>query len=128
MQCPPSRHLLRLQNRLPRVGVIPSTIRIGSSQSARIHFYRQPASADSLAQWQLNGVNFVGVTGEGTPMHVLRQLLRSSIIATLVCLICARVTRAADEPNLTKEQITNFLLTAKVVDSKPAAKGITNTW
>ena len=61
-------------------------------------------------------------------MHVLRQLLRSSIIATLVCLICAGVTRAADEPNLTKEQITNFLLTAKVVDSKPAAKGITNTW
>jgi hypothetical protein len=61
-------------------------------------------------------------------MHVLRQLLRSSIIATLVCLICAGVTRAADEPNLTKEQITNFLLTAKVVNSKPAAKGITNTW
>ena len=61
-------------------------------------------------------------------MHVLRQLLRSSIIATLVCLICAGVARAADEPDLTKEQITNFLLTAKVVGSKPAAKGITNTW
>ena len=61
-------------------------------------------------------------------MHVLRQLLRSSIIATLVCLICAGVTRAADEPSLTKEQITNFLLTAKIVGSKPAAKGITNTW
>ena len=61
-------------------------------------------------------------------MHVLRQLLRGSIIATLVCLICAGVTRAADEPSLTKEQITNFLLTAKIVGSKPAAKGITNTW
>lgn len=61
-------------------------------------------------------------------MHVFRQLLRSSIIATLVCLICAGVTRAADEPSLTKEQITNFLLTAKIVGSKPAAKGITNTW
>ena len=61
-------------------------------------------------------------------MHVLRQWLRSSIIATLVCLICAGVTRAADEPALTKEQITNFLLTAKIVGSKPAAKGITNTW
>ena len=61
-------------------------------------------------------------------MHVLRQLLRSFIVATLVCLICAGVTRAADEPALTKEQITNFLLTAKVVGSKPAAKGITNTW
>ena len=61
-------------------------------------------------------------------MHVLRQLLRSSIIATVVCLICAGVASAADEPDLTKEQITNFLLTAKVVGSKPAAKGITNTW
>jgi hypothetical protein len=60
-------------------------------------------------------------------MHVLRQLLRTSIIATLVCLICAGVARAADESNLTEEQITNFLLTAKVVNSKPAAKGITNT-
>jgi len=61
-------------------------------------------------------------------MHVLRQWWQSFIVATLVCLTCAGVARAADEPALTKEQITNFLLTAKVVGSKPAGKGITNTW
>jgi len=61
-------------------------------------------------------------------MHVLRQWWQSFIVATLVCLTCAGVARAADEPALSKEQITNFLLTAKVVGSKPAGKGITNTW
>ncbi len=61
-------------------------------------------------------------------MHVLRQWCGSFIVATSVCLICAGVASAADEPALTKEQIKNFLLTAKVVDSKPAGKGITNTW
>jgi hypothetical protein len=61
-------------------------------------------------------------------MHVLRQWWGSVIVATSVCLICAGVANAADEPALTKEQIKNFLLTAKVVDSKPAGKGITNTW
>jgi hypothetical protein len=61
-------------------------------------------------------------------MHVLRQWWGSVIVATSVCLICAGVASAADEPALTKEQIKNFLLTAKVVDSKPAGKGITNTW
>ena len=34
---------------------------------------------------------------------------------------------AADEPTLTKEQIKQFLLTAKVVKSQEAKKGITNT-
>ena len=61
-------------------------------------------------------------------MHVLRQWWQSFIVATLVCLTCAGVARAADEPALSKEQRTNFLLTAKVVGSKPAGKGITNTW
>ena len=61
-------------------------------------------------------------------MHVLRQWWGSVIVATSVCLICAGVASAADGPALTKEQIKNFLLTAKVVDSKPAGKGITNTW
>lgn len=35
---------------------------------------------------------------------------------------------AANEASLTKEQIKQFLLTAKVVNSRPAAKGITNSW
>src|SRR6266851_3405496 len=34
---------------------------------------------------------------------------------------------AADEPTLTKEQIKQFLLTAKVVNSRESKKGITNT-
>jgi len=37
------------------------------------------------------------------------------------------VAAAADEPVLTKEQIKQFLLTAKVIKSAPAHKGITNT-
>ncbi len=35
---------------------------------------------------------------------------------------------ASDEPTLTKEQIEQFLLTAKVVKSERAKKGITETW
>jgi len=34
---------------------------------------------------------------------------------------------ATDEPNLTKEQVKNFLLTAKVVSSHGAKKGVTGT-
>ena len=33
------------------------------------------------------------------------------------CLTCARFVTASDEPTLTKEQIKQFLLTVKVVDS-----------
>jgi len=35
---------------------------------------------------------------------------------------------ASDEPNLTKEQIRQFLLTAKVVASRHTAEGITHPW
>jgi hypothetical protein len=45
----------------------------------------------------------------------------------LVCLACPFSAHATDEPNLTKEQIKHFLLTAKIVNSRPAKKGITNT-
>ncbi len=50
------------------------------------------------------------------------------ILAAVVGLTCQLFVVAADEPTLTKEQIKQFLLTAKVVDSRPAAKGITHTW
>ena len=49
------------------------------------------------------------------------------ILAATVCLICRPLTVAADEPTLTKERIKEFLLTAKVVNSHQAKKGITNT-
>src|SRR5579864_711332 len=48
-----------------------------------------------------------------------------AIVLTL--LTAARFVAAADEPALTKELKEHFLLTAKVIKSAPAHKGITNT-
>lgn len=45
----------------------------------------------------------------------------------LVGLLSARIVAAADEPALTRDQMKQFLLTAKVIKSGPAHKGITNT-
>jgi len=61
-------------------------------------------------------------------MYVLPLRWRRLILATVVCLAGARFVTASDEPTLTKEQIKQFLLTAKVVDSKQPNKGITGTW
>jgi hypothetical protein len=52
---------------------------------------------------------------------------RRLILATVVGLTCTPFFTAADEPTLTKEQIKQFLLTAKVVKSQHAKKGITDT-
>jgi hypothetical protein len=48
-------------------------------------------------------------------------------LAILAALLSARLVAATDEPSLTKEQIKQFLLTAKVIKSAPTHKGITNT-
>jgi hypothetical protein len=61
-------------------------------------------------------------------MNPLPLRLRELILVAVVCLTCPLFVVAADEPTLTKEQTRQFLLTAKVVDSRPAAKGITHTW
>src|SRR4029077_17540523 len=61
------------------------------------------------------------------PMHILHHQGRRLAAAALLCLICPCLVRAAEETALTKEQIKNFLLTAKVVKSEHANKGITNT-
>lgn len=53
---------------------------------------------------------------------------RELILAAVACLTCQLFVVAADEPALTKEQIKQFLLTAKVIDSRPASKGVTHTW
>jgi hypothetical protein len=58
-------------------------------------------------------------------MYVLPLRWRRLILAT-ACLTCARFVFASDEPTLTTEQIKQFLLTAKVVDSKESKKGVTN--
>ena len=60
-------------------------------------------------------------------MYIAHQQWRRLTIAAVVCLICPHVVRAADETPLTKEQIKQFLLTAKVVHSQEAKKGITHT-
>jgi hypothetical protein len=60
-------------------------------------------------------------------MHILRQRGRNLAVAALLCLICPGIVRAADETTFTKEQIKNFLLTAKVVKSEQVSKGITGT-
>jgi hypothetical protein len=49
------------------------------------------------------------------------------ILVAVVCLTCGLLAVAADEPTLTKEQIKQFLATAKVVNSRQSAKGITGT-
>jgi len=61
-------------------------------------------------------------------MNPLHLRWRRLILAAVVCLTCRLFVVAADEPTLTKEQTKQFLLTAKVVDSRPAGKGITGTW
>jgi hypothetical protein len=58
--------------------------------------------------------------------HDLRW--RTLILVTALFLTCARFLAASDEPNLTKEQIREFLLTAKVVKSEHTRKGITDPW
>ena len=61
-------------------------------------------------------------------MNPLHLRWRALILAAVVCLTCQLFVVAADEPTLTKEQIRQFLLTAKVVRSQYAKKGITGTW
>jgi hypothetical protein len=50
------------------------------------------------------------------------------ILAAAVCLSCIVAVFASDEPTLSKEQIRQFLLTAKVVASKQSDIGITQPW
>jgi hypothetical protein len=52
---------------------------------------------------------------------------RRLIFAAVMCLTWQLFAVASDEPTPTKEQIKQFLLTAKVVHSEDAKKGITNT-
>jgi hypothetical protein len=60
-------------------------------------------------------------------MYVL-DLRWKLVLATVVCLTWTQFVIASDEPTLTKEQIKQFLLTAKVVKSTQSKKGITNPW
>ena len=55
------------------------------------------------------------------------NLRRRLILAAVVCLTCG-LYAAADEPNLTREQMKQFLLAAKIVRSKDSKKGVTHTY
>src|SRR5271154_261402 len=60
-----------------------------------------------------------------SPLHLQWHRL---MLAALLCLICLPFVLSADvESTLTKEQIKQFLLTAKVVRSEEAKKGVTGT-
>jgi hypothetical protein len=48
--------------------------------------------------------------------------------AVVVCLVCTGLVTSSGQPTLTKEQIKQFLLTAKVVKRERSKKGITDTW
>jgi hypothetical protein len=61
-------------------------------------------------------------------MSVLRLQWRRLILATIVCVVCAGTVMAADDPAFNKDQIKQFLLTAKVVASKQTEKGVTSPW
>jgi hypothetical protein len=61
-------------------------------------------------------------------MYVHALHWRGLILAAVVCLLGTRFVTASDEPTLTKEQIRQFLLTAKVVKSEHTKKGITDPW
>ena len=53
--------------------------------------------------------------------------MRKFLLATLLFVVCVPAQRAA-EPALTKAQMKNFLLTAKVISAKHTSKGITDPW
>ncbi len=60
-------------------------------------------------------------------MRILQHLGRRLVVAALIALIYPCVLTAADGSDFTKEQIENFLLTAKVINAKASSKGITGT-
>jgi len=49
----------------------------------------------------------------------------SLVWATVVSLLAASFVVASDEPKLTEEQVRQFLLTSKVINSKQSSRGIT---
>jgi hypothetical protein len=61
-------------------------------------------------------------------MHVLSMHSRRLAFAVVVCLASRLFVVAADDPTLTKDQIRQFLLTAKVVNGQRSKKGVTATW
>jgi hypothetical protein len=64
----------------------------------------------------------------GNHMHPFDLRWQRLILVAAICVICPIVIVASDEPNLRKDQIKQFLLTAKVIKTGPAHRGITNSY
>lgn len=65
---------------------------------------------------------------EGVAERATAQLGLLLLAAVMIFILCPAKLTGADEPALSKEQIKQFLLTAKVTGSRPASKGITSTF
>lgn len=65
---------------------------------------------------------------EGVAARATAQLGLLLLAAVMIFILCPAKLTGADEPALSKEQIKQFLLTAKVTGSRPASKGITSTF
>ena len=59
-------------------------------------------------------------------MHFMR--LRSLALVALVCLAAAGFLVGSDEPTLNKEEMKQFLQTAKVINSREIGTGVTSPW
>jgi hypothetical protein len=59
---------------------------------------------------------------------MLRLHQRAAACAALMCLAAACSAVAAEEPNLTEDQVREFLLKAKIVESHQTSKGVTSPW
>jgi hypothetical protein len=60
-------------------------------------------------------------------MYKLQLTWLRLLVVAAVCVICPVMLTGTDEPVLSKEQIKQFLLTAKVVSRHESKKGITHT-
>ena len=58
----------------------------------------------------------------------MTRLHRRAAVLALVCLAAWGSAIIAQEPNLTEDQIREFLLKAKVVGSRQTSKGVTSPW
>jgi hypothetical protein len=63
----------------------------------------------------------------GAVMDIRAWFVRRPIATVALCLVCLSRATAADDSTLTREQIGQFLLTAKIVGAKQSSKGITHT-
>jgi hypothetical protein len=61
-------------------------------------------------------------------MHTSHLQWRTLVLVILACLACPRIIEASDEPTLSKDQIKQFLVNAKVVKSRRESKGITGAY